>query len=689
MNNEDKLCGITFDAISIKSGIYYEQSKDKLVGFENCGQYYKGEKPAQYAMVFMAKGLCRKWKQVLGYFLYNRSLPADILKTMIHDCIIKLLSCGLHPKFVVCDQDASNRSAFAKLNVSSTTPYVKVNDEKVFFFYDTPHLLKSTRNTLTKYDIQVGSDIARWRHVVNFYDSDKVHPIRIAPKLTDSHIDSNNFEKMKVKYATQILSRTVASGLYTYATLGGLPQEATATATFVYKMNELFDVFNSSVRNHYRPRKCAINAFNGNLNFLNDMKAWIESWKIIGTNRQIPSVKGWLLNIASLQALWEDVSSTYNLEYLLTRRINQDCLENFFCCIRKSGGNNYTPNVLQMKSGMKNIVCNNILSDAYNGNCSDDVTPLISFLDRFDHETPNDLQPSSVLSVYTECSTRDIFNKNDRDNTNSNLQTDKMPIFDDNDDIQQFLDNFDYHLESVEDPPCFSDPEDINNGTESLEDPNSQDSDHCTESLEDPSSLSSIQEFIQNFNYNVDLVQDTVPSSQSNYQELESHGNELVQDNIISYIAGYCCHRTLKVHDCIPCQSILVKIPFNADEASLRETFLVKKGDGDAARYLSHPTDRVFLIIKSFENIFQKNIMSLIHCDDIKQKLYSYLSEVCIKDLQVCQEVESILKDSYLNMRIHYYAKFFNKTLRIKRKYSTVDAEPARKCRKVKTTTHV
>ena len=80
---------------------------------------------------------------------------------MIHDCIIKLSSCGLHPKFVVCDQDASNRSAFAKLNVSSATPYVKVNDEKIFFFYDTPHLIKSTRNTLTKYDIQVGSDIAR------------------------------------------------------------------------------------------------------------------------------------------------------------------------------------------------------------------------------------------------------------------------------------------------------------------------------------------------------------------------------------------------------------------------------------------------------------------------------------------------------------------------------------------------
>ena len=53
MSTEDKLCGITFDAVSIKSGVYYQQSNDKFVGFEDCGQYYKGEKPAQFAMVFI------------------------------------------------------------------------------------------------------------------------------------------------------------------------------------------------------------------------------------------------------------------------------------------------------------------------------------------------------------------------------------------------------------------------------------------------------------------------------------------------------------------------------------------------------------------------------------------------------------------------------------------------------------
>lgn len=202
--------------------------------------------------------------------------------------------------------------------------------KKTFFFYDTPHLLKRTRNILTKYDIKFGDETAKWSHIVDFYTSGKSQPIRIAPKLSDSHVDCNSFEKMKVCYATQILSRTVASGVYTYATLGGLPREAIGTANFVCNMNELFDDFNSSVLNHYRSRKCGINDTNGNKEFLDDMRSWIQSWEILGTNRQIPSVQGWLLNISSLQGLWEDVSSVYKLQYVLSRRINQDCLEIFF-----------------------------------------------------------------------------------------------------------------------------------------------------------------------------------------------------------------------------------------------------------------------------------------------------------------------------------------------------------------------
>lgn len=55
-----------------------------------------------------------------------------------------------------------------------------------------------------------------WLYVKQFYESDKKQTCRCAPKLTNSHIFPNNFEKMKVKLATQVLSNTVVSGMSTY-----------------------------------------------------------------------------------------------------------------------------------------------------------------------------------------------------------------------------------------------------------------------------------------------------------------------------------------------------------------------------------------------------------------------------------------------------------------------------------------
>lgn len=67
----------------------------------------------------------------------------------------------------------------------------------------------------------------------------------MAPKLSDAHVYPTNFQKMKVKYATQVLSATVAASLNAY--IGReLPSEAIFTVEFIDKMDKLFDLFNSS-----------------------------------------------------------------------------------------------------------------------------------------------------------------------------------------------------------------------------------------------------------------------------------------------------------------------------------------------------------------------------------------------------------------------------------------------------------
>ena len=83
--------------------------------------------------------------------------------------------------------------------------YFTVEEEKIFYFFDVPHLLKATRNNLYRHNyLYDGDKIASWKHIEDFYIIDKKAQFRAAPKLTNSHINPNNFEKMKVKYAAQV-----------------------------------------------------------------------------------------------------------------------------------------------------------------------------------------------------------------------------------------------------------------------------------------------------------------------------------------------------------------------------------------------------------------------------------------------------------------------------------------------------
>jgi hypothetical protein len=69
---------------------------------------------------------------------------------------------------------------------------------------------------------------------------------RMAPKLCKSHVEPTQFERMRVKYATQVLSATIAAALETYVSLNAPPKQALGTAEFVGHFNNLFDMFNSS-----------------------------------------------------------------------------------------------------------------------------------------------------------------------------------------------------------------------------------------------------------------------------------------------------------------------------------------------------------------------------------------------------------------------------------------------------------
>ena len=67
----------------------------------------------------------------------------------------------------------------------------------------------------------------------------------MAPKLTPKHVYLPTFTAMSVKYATQIMSHTVAAAISTLSTLGHLPASAFKTAEFIDKFDKLFNAFNN------------------------------------------------------------------------------------------------------------------------------------------------------------------------------------------------------------------------------------------------------------------------------------------------------------------------------------------------------------------------------------------------------------------------------------------------------------
>lgn len=79
---------------------------------------------------------------------------------------------------------------------------------------------KGVRNNLLTKDLlinkngkKIDQQYASWDDIVIIYEMDKYSLLRQRqmPKLNDKHIYPNMIPKMKVKYATQVLSRTVAN----------------------------------------------------------------------------------------------------------------------------------------------------------------------------------------------------------------------------------------------------------------------------------------------------------------------------------------------------------------------------------------------------------------------------------------------------------------------------------------------
>ena len=288
---------------------------------------------------------------------------------------------------------------FLGIGITPEHPWFIHNDKKYFVMFDPPHLIKSVRNNLMKYSFRFGQHVATWKDIEDLYMKDSALPIRSAPKLTEKHIHPTNFNKMRVKLATQVLSHTVAASLCTYASLGGLPSTAMGTSEFLSKFDSVFDCVNCSTLHSTKNLKCPLNDTSPNKKFMKEAIIFIKKLKVFNGNEEVTGrikcLKGWAITLSAILAIWDHLKANHAFKYILTRRLNTDPIENFFGTIRQQGGNNDNPTPVQFVSAFRKLFFSSFLTSSA-GNCAADFDDLIAQC------TENKESSTSVLATTTQ-----------------------------------------------------------------------------------------------------------------------------------------------------------------------------------------------------------------------------------------------------------------------------------------------
>ena len=81
--------------------------------------------------------------------------------------------------------------------------------------------------------------------------------------------------------------------------------------------------------------------------------------------------KGWQISVNALFGLWEDLQKS-GFNYILTSRLNQDCLENLFSIIRCKGGFRDNPNSEQFRATFRHVVVDKLFVQSKLSNCQID-----------------------------------------------------------------------------------------------------------------------------------------------------------------------------------------------------------------------------------------------------------------------------------------------------------------------------
>ncbi len=337
MSGYDKLCIISFDEMNIDARICYDSTLDKILG------------PHSNVQVVMVRALTRKWKQPI-YFDFDVVMNATLLK----DIIKELEKRQIRVIGVVSNMGAKNTTDWNQLGITMQKTFFQnpvFPDKRIWVFHDVPHLLKLLRNHFLDSGIKlIDGTVITETDIQELLDKD-CSELKVAFHLTSAHINLSGRGRQHVRTAAQLFSNRTSNALdYVVG--------KTAMAKFFRIINNGFDVLNSRrpVDDNQLKSAFGLNLFNLQNSALAEMKRAVYHMRVGKNKNMLPFQIGIVMSIESLRGLYRDFVNVYQGHYILTARLNQDCLEKVFSRIRRLGGFHDHPQAVDVRNRIRLLI---------------------------------------------------------------------------------------------------------------------------------------------------------------------------------------------------------------------------------------------------------------------------------------------------------------------------------------------
>lgn len=377
----ERLCCLSVSEMRLKPHLFYNLSRDKIIGFHDIGAE-KRRTLARKALIIMARSLAGDWEQPVAYYFYGSTCPVNIMKDLIFQTIIKLNSIGATVHALVTGITPIFVQLSRQLGISVDHSFFLVNDEKIFYVFDVPRLIRATRNIFMNHELRFREKRASWKDIELLFRRDSQMRLPLVPKLSVAHLEPNKYQRTETRYAVQIFSGSMAAGLSAYIASGEFPLKAIGTMELVYIFDQLFDILNSSTSIKTNVKDFG-QAFTGNTHemcFLQRALDFLKSIRVIDASgtcvKSIKSFDRWQITINAVIQLWNTLKE-HQIPFFRTRRLNQEGIERVFRSIRRQSGNRVKPTPNLFTRAFKNLVSKHFLEHSSEDNSVANVRRML------------------------------------------------------------------------------------------------------------------------------------------------------------------------------------------------------------------------------------------------------------------------------------------------------------------------